>query len=311
MIYKTIILGGGPAGCAAGVYAARKGLKTLVLTDTFGGQSIVSPEIFNWIGTQSISGDDLAKSLESHLRAYNEVIDIESGHYITTVSKTDDVFTITTKQGSQEKTYQSKTVLYTLGSKRRTLNIPGADTFEHRGLTYCASCDGPIFSGQDVVVVGGGNAGFESALQLLAYCSHVTLLNRSDTFRADEITVASAMKHPNFTVITNAVPTAVSGDKFVQSISYTVNGIETVLPTAGIFVEIGQLPNTDPVKNLTADLLDKTGKIITDPQRGCTTLPGLWAAGDCTNCLYHQNNIAAGDAVRALEDLYIWVQKHC
>jgi alkyl hydroperoxide reductase subunit F len=309
MLYDIIILGGGPAGCSAAVYAARKGLSTLLITDTFGGQSIVSETIYNWIGTPELSGHALAESLASHVEYYKSNVTIQKETFVTSITKNESIFTVTGKTHTGEITFQSKTILYALGSKRRTLDIPGAKEFEHKGLTYCASCDGPLFSGQPVVVIGGGNAGFESALQLLAYCSSVTLLNRSGSFRADAVTVESALAHPNFTSVQHAIPLEVYGEKFVNALSYSVLGEVTKIEASGIFVEIGQLPNTEPAKELDPDLLDIHGKIVIDPTRGSTSVPGFWAAGDCTNCIYHQNNIAAGDAVRALEDLYIWLKK--
>ena len=222
-----------------------------------------------------------------------------------------NIYSVTTAAGD---TITAKTLLYTLGSKRRKLEAINADKFEHRGLTYCASCDGPLFSDQDVVVVGGGNAGFESALQLLAYCKSVTMLHRSENFRADEITIASAVNNPKFKAIKNATIQEVIGDKLVSGIRYSTPQGETTLSCAGIFVEIGQLPNTELLRGLASTidnpLLDDAGHIITDPRTGATGLSRLWAAGDCTDCLYHQNNIAAGDAVRALEDLYIWIKKN-
>jgi NADH-dependent peroxiredoxin subunit F len=213
--FDVVILGGGPAGVAAAVYAARKKLKTALITKEFGGQSIVSETIYNWIGTPEISGASLAKSLEDHVRYYDDVsvtTDTVSG-----ITLERNRYTTTTVGG---QSIVSKTMLYALGSGRRQLDVPGAAAFEHKGLTYCASCDGPVFAGQDVVVVGGGNAGFESALQLLAYCSSVTLLNRSDFFRADPITVKAAESHPNFKSVTNVTILEVTGDKFVNGIRY-------------------------------------------------------------------------------------------
>ena len=202
----------------------------------------------------------------------------------------------------------TKTILVATGSVRRKLGVPGADVFEHRGVTYCASCDGPLFSGMDVVVIGGGNAGFESAAQLSAYCKTVTLLNRGETFRADEITVEKVSAIDNVTIMTSTVPTEVHGEKFVSglTVTNTLSGETTLLPVSGIFVEIGQIPNTGYV----ADLVEtnETGNIVIDPWRQSTSVPGIWAAGDCTNILYHQNNIAAGDAVKAIEDMYQWIK---
>ncbi|HXK39917.1 MAG TPA: FAD-dependent oxidoreductase [Candidatus Paceibacterota bacterium] len=180
-MFDTIIIGGGPAGAAAAVYAARKQLKTLLIVKEFGGQSIVSPEIFNWIGTPSLSGIALADAFKKHVKEYEgDTLAVREGEWATDVAKTDNIFTVTTNKGS----YESKSVLVASGSGRKKLEVPGALEFENKGVVYCASCDGPLFAGQDVAVIGGGNAAFESAAQLLAYCKSVTLLTRGDAFRA-------------------------------------------------------------------------------------------------------------------------------
>jgi len=161
-MFDVAILGGGPAGCAAGVYAARKQLNTVLITETFGGQSIVSPGIENWIGDQVIPGMELAKKLEAHVRKYeSDTFDVIEHERIEKLDKNEDgTFTVTTNK----QTYTAKTVLVVTGSHRRKLPVPGADEFEHKGITYCASCDGPFFQNKDVVVVGGGNAAFERLL---------------------------------------------------------------------------------------------------------------------------------------------------
>jgi len=302
-MYDLIIIGGGPAGIAAGVYAARKRLRTLFVTKEWGGQSIVSPDIQNWIGTPSISGDKLAKDLESHLEVYaKDIVTIMVGRTATSLTKADDgTSLVTLDDGTQ---HSSKATLIASGSGRRQLNVLGADIFEHKGLTYCASCDGPMFSGQDVVVIGGGNAGFESAAQLLAYAKSVTLLHRSTSFKADPITVEKVLAHPNMTAITNATPTEVVGDKFVSGIKYTdTDGVSHDMAVTGIFVEIGMIPNTEYVKDVVK--LDEYNRIEIDPWTQKTSASGIWAAGDCTNVRYHQNNISAGDGVKALEDIYV------
>ncbi len=311
MTYDVTIIGGGPAGVAAGVYAARKELKTLFITKDWNSQSTVSEGIENWIGTVKISGADFAKSLENHLRAYaKNSVDIHVGESCERIEKTDDGFTITTKKGSTISTYTSKAVLVATGSFRKKLPVPGADIFEHKGLTYCASCDGPLFAGQDVVVIGGGNAAFESAAQLLAYCSSVTLINRTSEFRADPVTIDAVSKNPHFKIITNALSKEVKGEKFVNSFVYTdtTTNTDIEIKTTGIFVEIGSLPTTYFVKDLVS--LTPSNHIVTDPRNQRTSVDGIWAAGDCTDGLYHQNNIAAGDAVKALEDIYIFLKAH-
>ena len=308
-IYDLIIIGGGPAGTSAAVYAARKQLKTLMIVKEIGGQSMVSPDIHNWIGTPSISGTDLAKSFQSHIEAYadTEHLDVLTGALATRVEQeADNLFTVTT---SAEETYQSRSVLIASGSRRRHLEVPGAAQFENKGVVYCASCDGPLFAGQDVVVIGGGNAGFESAAQLLAYAKSVTLLHRNDSFKADLITVEKVLEKEHMKAIKNANTLEVLGDKFVTGIRYQdkVSGKEHTLDATGVFVEIGQIPNTDLVQGLVE--LDDYNRIIIDPWNQRTSVEGVWAAGDATNVRFHQNNISAGDAVKALEDLYLWLHR--
>jgi len=307
-MYDLIILGGGPAGTGAAVYAARKQLKTAIITNEFGGQSIVSETIYNWIGTPEISGSELASNLKKHALYYKgPFLEMIEGEKITEVSKKENHISIKTESG---KTYETKAILIATGSSRRKLEAINADKFEHKGITYCASCDGPMFADQDVLVIGGGNAGFESALQLLAYCKSVTLIHRSAEFRADEITVKKILENPKFKVITNAEIIRVDGEQFVSSLTYKdkISGEEKTISTTGIFVEIGQTPNTDFAKGIVN--INEIGKIIVDPMTQMSSVPGIWAAGDCTNGKYHQNNIAVGDAVKAIEDIYIWVHKN-
>lgn len=302
MKYDLAIIGGGPAGASAAVYAARKKLRTVMITKDWLGQSYVSEGIQNWIGSINIPGIELAKSLENHAKFYGkDIIDFMDGEICTKLEKTGDTFKII----SDKNTYEAKTVLITSGSSRRQLEVKGAKELEHKGLTYCASCDGPMYGDQDVVVVGGGNAAFESAAQLLAYCKSVTLMIRGTEFRADPGTVEKVLSNPKMKAIKNAIPKEVKGEKFVSSFVYTdsVSGKDIELPVAGIFVEIGALPNTSYAKDLIK--LDKNGHVITDPRTQATSVEGIWAAGDCTDGLYHQNNIAVGDAVKALEDIYV------
>ena len=302
-MYDLLIIGGGPAGTAAGVYASRKQLKTLFVTKDWGGQSTVSTDIQNWIGTPSISGDQLAANFRNHLETYaGDNVSIISDQIVTKLTKTDDGYTATLSDGS---TPQTKAVLICSGSERQKLPVPGADKFEHKGVTYCASCDGPVFAGQDVIVIGGGNAGFETAAQLLAYVKSVTLLQRGSQYKADPVTVEKVLAHENMTGILNAETKEVIGDKFVNGLTYTDTTTNTdhTLSTTGIFVEIGVVPNTDFVEDLVER--DEYKRIVINPWTQKTSAPNIWAAGDCTNVMYHQNNIAAGDAVRALEDIYV------
>lgn len=303
--YDLAIIGGGPAGAAAAVYAARKRLKTIVITKDWLGQSNVSEKIENWIGTIALSGLELSQSLEKHAKAYGDkILDFKDGERCESLKKdhSGTGFSIITDKGE----YNAKAVLITAGSSRRRLDIPGADKFEHKGLTYCATCDGPMFAGMDIAVIGGGNAGFESAAQLLAYAKSVTLLSRSE-FKADPGTVQKVLAKPNMKAVEFALPKEIKGDKFVTSLVYTdtKNGGDHEIAVSGIFAEIGSVPNSSFAKDVIR--LDPFNRIITDPRNQRTSVDGIWAAGDVTDGLYHQNNIAAGDAVKAIEDIYLWL----
>ncbi|HEY4522367.1 MAG TPA: FAD-dependent oxidoreductase [Candidatus Paceibacterota bacterium] len=307
-MYDLVIIGGGPAGAAAAIYAARKRLKTIFLTSEWGGQSAVSSEIQNWVGTPKIMGADLADNLKKHVEEYKgEFLQIVSPSEASGMKTFDDHIEVVTKKGD---TYSAAAALVATGANRRKLEVPGAAEYDQKGLTYCASCDGPLFADHDVAVIGGGNAAFETALQLLAYCKTVTLLNRTETFRADEISIAAAKAHSNMRILLNAKPTEVVGEKFVTGIKYieTNTGTETLLPVAGIFVEIGLLPNSDWLGDTLE--LNEIKQIKVDPKTQRTSHPRVWAAGDITDGVYHQNNIAAGDAVKALEDVYMFLRKN-
>ncbi len=290
------------------MYAARKRLKTALITPEWGGQSIVSAEIYNWIGTPAISGTELAENLKRHVEAQKgDTLDIRfPATAVGLASMPDASLCITLSDG---ESISAKRLLVVTGSSRRKLEIPGAAQYDQKGLTYCASCDGPLFADKDVAVVGGGNAAFETALQLLAYCKSVTLMNRTDTFRADEITVEAARAHPKFKMIGNAELLAVEGTQFVTGLKYrdTHTQAEATLPVEGIFVEIGHIPNTAWLGGLAA--LDKTGQIVVDPRTQRSNDARIWAAGDCTDGLYRQNNIAVGDAIKALEDIYLSLRR--
>lgn len=299
-MYDLIIVGGGPGGVAAGVYAARKKIKTLLVTDSVGGQSLVSAEVQNWIGTKSISGFDLGKNLEEHLRA-QEVIEIIDNDLVVGVEKAGGGFRVSTKNG---KTFETKYLLIASGSRRKKLGVPGEKEFDGKGVAYCSTCDAPIFKGKTVAVVGGGNAGLESVVDLLSYAAKIYLIVRSDLLKGDPITQEEVKNHPNVEIVYKALTEGILGDKFVTGLRYkdATSGESKGLKLDGVFVEIGSVPNSDFVKDLVK--LDDRGEIVVDHKTQATSCPGIWAAGDVTDVIYKQNNISAGDAIKAVLDIY-------
>lgn len=304
-IYDLAIVGGGPGGVAAGVYAARKKIKAVLITDSFRGQSAVSGEIQNWIGEISISGDNLHKKLEDHLKSYSKDIDIHEKERVVSIKKESDIFVIKTNKSE----YRSKTILITTGSIRKKIQVKGSEEFEGKGITYCATCDAPMFGDMDVAVIGGGNSAFEAVHQLLAYAKTVTIIQRSE-FRAEPIMIQKILSNPKVRGITNVDILEIKGDKFVSAIVYKNknNGETTELPVAGIFVEIGANPSLDFMEHGLVKLNEKE-EVVIDSKNQKTSTPGIWAAGDCTDGLYKQNNIAVGDAVKAVEDIYRFLKK--
>ena len=305
-MYDLIIIGGGPGGGAAGVYAARKKMKTALITDSFGGQSLVSAGIENWIGTKSISGFDLAKNLEEHLRA-QQGIEIMDGDLVAAVIKKDDgTFSITTKNGV---TLETKNILLASGSRRKRLGVPGEDKFDGKGVVFCTTCDAPLFGGKAVAVVGGGNSALEGVEDLLQYASKIYLFVRSEVLRGDPVTQEKVKSHPNVEILWDSVIEEIKGEIFVNGVKYknVKTGEEKDIPLDGVFVEIGLVPNSDFVKELVT--LDPFGKVVVDHKTQQTSCPGIWAAGDVSDVLYDQNNISVGDSIKAVLNVYDKIKK--
>ena len=300
-----VIVGGGPAAVAAGIYAARKRMKAVLITESLGGQSLVSASIENWIGTKSVSGFEFAKMLEEHLRA-QEDIEIVEGDLVTVVQKQGGGFRVATRSG---KTFETKTLFVGSGSRRRKLGIPGEKEMDGKGVAYCATCDAPLFKGKVVAVVGGGNAGLEAVIDLLPYADHVYLLEFMDVIKGDPLTFAKVQKNPKVTVMTMVETKHILGDGFVNGLRYADRRTneEKELELQGVFVEIGSIPNSDFVKGLVE--LNNAGEIIVDHKTQRASLPGIWAAGDVCDVLYKQNNISAGDAVKAVLNIDEYLNK--
>lgn len=295
-----VIVGGGPGGVAAGVYAARKKMKVTLVTESFGGQSLVSSDVQNWIGTKSVSGFDLGQMLEGHLRA-QQGIEIVDNDLVVAIERRDSGFAVVTRNG---KTFETRYLLLASGSRRRKLDIPGEKEFDGKGVAYCSTCDAPLFENKEVAVVGGGNAGLEAVLDLLPYASKIHLLEYSDRLKGDPVTQEKIKKDPKVEIVFMAQAKEILGDQFVTGFTYldrTTNA-ERQLAVQGVFVEIGSLPNSDFVKDLVA--LNQFGEIVVDHKTQATSCPGIWAIGDVSDVLYKQNNISAGDAVKAVLNIY-------
>jgi NADH-dependent peroxiredoxin subunit F len=302
MIYDTIIIGGGPAGCAAAVYAARKKMKAVLITESFGGQSAVSTTIENWIGEKEISGFDFAKKIEEHVRA-QEDLEIKDNEKVSRVEKKEDVFTVETEQG---ESFQTKTLIVTAGGHHRKLGVPGEEQFDGKGVAYCSTCDAPMFKNKEVVVVGSGNAGLEAVIDLLNYSSKIYLLDILSEMQGDKVLQEEILKSDKVEFMSETKIKEIYGDKFVEGIKYTKNNEEKELKVQGVFVEIGSVPNSDFLGELVEK--DKYNQIKIDKNQN-TSQSGIYAAGDVTDKAYKQNNIAAGDGTVATLAAYEYLIK--
>lgn len=291
--FDVLIVGGGPAGAAAAVYAARKGIRTGVVSERFGGQVLDTLGIENFISVQATEGPKLAAALENHVREYDvDIINLQRAKAL----RTGDLIEIELENGA---TLQSRSVILATGARWREMNVPGEAEYRGRGVAYCPHCDGPLFKGKRVAVVGGGNSGVEAAIDLAGIVSHVTLLEFGEQLRADAVLQDKLRSLPNVTIITQAQTTEVLGDgEKVTGLTYVnrADGSENQIELAGIFVQIGLLPNTDWLKG--AVELSRHGEIVVD-DRGQTSVPGVFAAGDVTTTPFKQIIIAMGDGAKA------------
>lgn len=307
MMYDLVIIGGGPAGVAAGVYAARKKMKTLLIADSFGGQSLVAADIQNFIGIKSISGWQLAKQMEEHLRAFEGIIEIIDSDRVSKIEKGEGGgFSVFTENG---KSFETKTVLMAVGSRRKKLDIPGEKRLEGKGVSYCSTCDAPIFEDKTVAVVGGGNAGLEAVTDLIPYAKEIYFMARSGEISGDQITFDKIKNSPKVKIMAMVQATEILGDETVSGIKYKElkSGEVKEMQLDGIFVEIGWMPNSSLVKDLVN--LNERGEIIVNHQTQASSLEGIWAAGDVCDVLYKQNNISMGDAIKAVLNIYDYLKR--
>ncbi len=293
--FDVLVVGGGPAGAAAAIYAARKGLRTGIAAERFGGQVLDTLAIENFISVKGTEGPKLAAGLEQHVREYPvDIMNLQRAEGL--VAGSDGLTEVRLANGASLK---SKTVILSTGARWREMNVPGEQRYRGHGVAYCPHCDGPLFKGKRVAVIGGGNSGVEAAIDLAGVVAHVTLIEFDPALRADAVLQSKLRSLSNVTIITHALTTEVTGDGHkVNGLIYQdrSTGAEQRLDLEGVFVQIGLLPNTDWLKG-TLDLSPR-GEILID-DRGQTSLPGVFAAGDCTTVPYKQIIIAMGDGAKA------------
>jgi len=294
--FDVLVVGGGPAGAAAAIYAARKGIRTGVLAERFGGQVLDTLAIENLISVPHTEGPKLARALETHVFEYDVDVMGQQRAAALLPAAAGGLHEVQLANGAALK---AKTVILATGARWRELNVPGEQEYRGKGVAYCPHCDGPLFKGKRVAVVGGGNSGVEAAIDLAGIVGHVTLLEFADTLRADAVLQSKLASLPNVTVIKSAQSTEVTGaEGKVNGLVYTdrTSGASHTLALEGIFVQIGLLPNTDWLKGTLA--LNRFGEIEVDA-KGQTSAPGIFAAGDCTTVPYKQIVIAMGEGAKA------------
>ena len=295
--YDVLVIGGGPAGAASAIYSARKGIRTAVVTERFGGQVLDTVGIENFISVKKTEGPKLAAHLEEHVRDYEvDIITAQRGSKLIPAEVEGGLISVELESGA---TLQSRSVILSTGARWREMNVPGEKEYLGKGVAYCPHCDGPLFKGKRVAVIGGGNSGIEAAIDLAGIVANVTVLEFDNKLRADEVLQAKARSMGNINIITSAMTTEVTGDgEKVKGLIYTDRETDEsqTLELEGVFVQIGLVPNTEFLKD-SVELSDR-GEIVIGTQ-GQTNVPGVFAAGDATTVPYKQIVIAMGAGATA------------
>ena len=295
--FDVLIVGGGPAGAAAAIYAARKGIRTGLVAERFGGQTLDTLAIENFVSVKETDGPKFAAALEAHVRSYE--VDVMNGQRVKALEPAaapGGLATVTLDNGAQ---LRARSVVLATGARWRNVGVPGEQEYKTKGVAYCPHCDGPLFKGKKVAVIGGGNSGVEAAIDLAGVVEHVTLVEFMDQLKADAVLVRKLQSLPNVTIHVNAQTTEITGDgQKVNGLRYKdrATGAEHHVALAGIFVQIGLVPNTEWLKGTLE--LSRHGEIVIDP-KGATSAPGIFAAGDATTVPYKQIIIATGEGAKA------------
>ncbi len=305
-IYDLIIVGAGPAGMTAGVYAARKKLKTLIITKDIGGQASWSSDIENYLGFSMITGPELVKKFEDHLEEFKDDVELRvSISGINKISKKGNNFVVETGDSKKE---EAKAVIIAGGKVPRELGVAGEKEFLNKGVTYCAWCDGPLFKGKDVAIIGGGNAALDAALNVSKLVKQIYIINITNELTGDPVMIDKVMDLSHIRIMNNTEVLEIEGNKLVESVRIKSRdgGLEKDLHVSGVFIEVGSLPATDYLKDLVK--LNKNGEIIID-ELNATSVPGIFAAGDITEVVEKQIITAAGEGAKAAIQASIYLSK--
>ncbi|MEM2908326.1 MAG: FAD-dependent oxidoreductase [Candidatus Hadarchaeales archaeon] len=298
-MYELIIIGAGPAGITASIYAARKRVNFLVFTKDIGGQAALSSDIENYTGYQYITGRELAERFEQHMREFQIEVRYEE---VTGITRVEDGFEVKTDKG----TYRCMALIIATGARPKMLNVPGEREFKNRGVTYCATCDAPLFAGKDVAVVGGGNSGLDATLQLMRIANRIYLIELGPELRGDEVMYEKVKRSEKVTILTNTKVLEILGDKFVTGIVIERKGNREVLKVQGVFIEIGYIPNSDLAAGIVK--LNEKGEIVID-DRCRTSVEGIFACGDVSSVVQKQIIVAAGEGAKAALGAYEYLQR--
>ena len=303
--YELLIIGGGPAGMTAAVYSARKQIRTLLVSEDLGGQLLWTSDIENYMGYQYITGRELTDKFKSQMEQF-PIVDIIVGDSVGKLAREDDQFVATMASGRK---YIGKTVIIASGKRSRPLNVPGERELIGRGVSYCATCDAPLFKGKDVAVIGGGNSGLTAVVDLMGIASKIYVVNISPTWQADPVIVEKTEGAENVTPLLSHRVTSIRGENVVTGITVESLGTQESkeLSVQGVFIEIGLLPNSEFVSNLVQ--LNRWGEIIVDC--GCrTNVPGVFGAGDVTSVPEKQISVAIGEGSKAALSAYKYLLMH-
>jgi alkyl hydroperoxide reductase subunit F len=300
-MYETIIIGGGPAGMAAAIYFARQKVNFLMFAGNIGGQTLWSAEVENYLGFHLLNGPDLVAKFQEHLKDYKDDFEMKTGEFVTDIQKSDAGFIVKTAKGE----YEAKTVLIATGTKHRELGVPGETEYKGKGVTYCATCDAPLFRDKQCYVVGGGNSALEASLFLSKYTDKVTILSIDPELHGDAVLIEKAKADPHIRFVGQVKVVAISGETMVNGITYKDAHDNEIHESAqGVFIEIGLIPVTEFVNIVEKN---KWNEIVVD-KSNATSIPGIWAAGDCTDVTEKQIAVAVGEGSKASLQIIKYLQ---